>query len=199
MFAPVWCEELITGVTVFWHRDRSSVFLGAHSLTRKSLSADPSLPDGAEGPGQRPFWQRKSLDALTEAEWESLCDGCGQCCLLKLEDEDTGELALTNIVCQLYDRKTGRCGDYANRQTRVPGCLQLTPQSVPTLTWLPETCGYVRVSKGQDLADWHPLKTGDPHSARRSRTFVGNSALKEEDVPEEDRPDYIIALIEPGR
>jgi len=108
-----------------------------------------------------PFWQRKPLRELTEEEWESLCDGCGMCCLHKLQDEDTGEVFYTNVACRLLDLQTCRCRDYARRAIVVPDCLVLSPETLgPQLCSLPSTCAYRLLAEDMDLPDWHPLKSG---------------------------------------
>src|SRR6188768_2700694 len=91
---------------------------------------------------QAPFWRRKALGEMTRAEWESLCDGCGRCCLHKLRDEETGELGWTNVACRLLDTQTCRCTDYANRKARVPDCVKLTPKRLAQIDWLPPSCAY---------------------------------------------------------
>ncbi|MFM9973272.1 MAG: YcgN family cysteine cluster protein [Beijerinckiaceae bacterium] len=107
-----------------------------------------------------PFWRRKSLEQMNAQEWESLCDGCGRCCLIKLEDADDGTLYHTDVACRLFDATSCRCSDYANRSAKVPDCVTLTPHEVLTLRWLPPTCAYRLVSEGQDLDWWHPLVSG---------------------------------------
>ena len=107
------------------------------------------------------FWKTKTLEEMNADEWESLCDGCGRCCLVKLEDADTGEILFTDVGCSLLDEGTCRCKDYPNRQTKVPDCVRLTPDVVRALSWLPRTCGYRLVAEGKDLPDWHPLMSGD--------------------------------------
>ncbi len=120
---------------------------------------------------------------MTEAEWESLCDGCARCCLVKLEDEDTGKIHHTDIACRLLDGKTCRCTDYPRRAKRVPDCVTLTPHEVRTLTWLPPTCGYRLVAEGKDLYDWHPLKSGDPDSVHDAGISVrGRVHCSEDDL-----------------
>ena len=109
-----------------------------------------------------PFWQRKSLEEMTNSEWESLCDGCGKCCLNKLEEEGTDRTYYTDVGCRLLDGKTCRCRDYAHRLEQVDDCVRLTPESLKTITWLPPSCAYVLLAKGKDLYWWHPLVSGDP-------------------------------------
>ena len=105
------------------------------------------------------FWERPLAD-LDTAEWEALCDGCGRCCLHKVEYEDTGEIEHTNVACRLLDCSTARCSDYPNRKAFVPDCLQLTPSLAGKLPWLPETCAYRRRAEGEPLPRWHYLLTG---------------------------------------
>ena len=114
---------------------------------------------------QKPFWKDKKLEDLTQSEWESLCDGCARCCLIKLEDEDSGDVAYTDVVCELLDIGVCQCSDYEKRHTRVPTCFQLNPETVRNLTWLPSTCAYRLIANGEDLLWWHPLVSGDPETA----------------------------------
>lgn len=129
-----------------------------------------------------PFWKRKRLDEMSPAEWESLCDGCGKCCLHKLEDEDNGDIAMTNVACRYLDLESCRCKDYANRQRNVDDCVQLTPDVVPTLRWLPDTCAYRLVAEGRDLFGWHPLVSGDPETVHSANRSVRGDAISEDDV-----------------
>lgn len=128
------------------------------------------------------FWETKTLAELTLDEWESLCDGCGKCCLHKLEDEETGELFHTNVACQLLDLTTGRCTRYADRLRWVPDCVQLTPAEVRRVNWLPRTCAYRLRAEGQPLPDWHPLLTGARESTRQSGMSVRGWAVPERRV-----------------
>jgi uncharacterized cysteine cluster protein YcgN (CxxCxxCC family) len=132
----------------------------------------PAPEDAGETPAVQEFWKTKTLAEMTEPEWESLCDGCGKCCLVGLEDEDTGEIYLTDVACKLFDSKTCGCSDYANRQKRVHDCVKLTPENMHELTWLPKTCAYRLVHQGRDLYWWHPLLTGDPESVHEARVSV---------------------------
>jgi uncharacterized cysteine cluster protein YcgN (CxxCxxCC family) len=125
------------------------------------------------------FWETKGLEEMSRAEWESLCDGCGRCCLHKLRDEDTEALAFTNVACRLLDLGTCRCRDYAHRHRRVPDCVGLTPQSVRELDWLPPSCAYRRLAEGKPLAWWHPLVSGDPSTVHRAGVSVRGRAVDE--------------------
>ena len=126
-----------------------------------------------------PFWRQKSLAELDDAEWESLCDGCGRCCLVKLEDADDGQILPTNVACRLFDGERCTCRDYPNRTARVPDCLQLTPELVASLRWLPPSCAYRMVAEGRDLAWWHPLVSGDPETVHRAGVSVRGRAVDE--------------------
>jgi uncharacterized cysteine cluster protein YcgN (CxxCxxCC family) len=119
-----------------------------------------------------PFWKTKTLAEMDEAEWESLCDGCGKCCLIGLEDEDSGEIYLTDVACDLFDGDACGCRDYANRKSKVPDCVKLTPQNVGELNWLPKTCAYRLVHHGEDLRPWHPLVSGNPESVHTANVSV---------------------------
>lgn len=139
-----------------------------------------------------PFW-RKSLEAMSTAEWESLCDGCGRCCLVKLEDEDTGDTHYTEVVCQLFDAGSCRCGDYVNRQVRIPDCIKLTPETVRGITWLPPTCAYRLVREGRDLPWWHPLVSGRVETVVEAGVSVrGKIGAFEDEVAPEDLPERIV-------
>lgn len=131
---------------------------------------------------ETPFWENRSLTELTSAEWEVLCDGCGKCCLHKLEDEDTGELFHTNVACRLLDLATARCSRYAERFRWVHDCVQLTPAEVRRVNWLPRTCAYRLQAEGRPLPDWHPLRTRDPESTRQAGMSVCGWAVPERRV-----------------
>ena len=126
-----------------------------------------------------PFWRTKRLAEMTGAEWESLCDGCGKCCLHKLEDIDTGEIAYTNVACRLLDLGSCRCGDYRNRKRLVADCIVLSPDKVADLSWLPESCAYRLIWQGEDLAWWHPLVSGDPETVHQAGISVRGRAVNE--------------------
>jgi len=144
----------------------------------------------------QPFWKKKTLSEMTEEEWESLCDGCGKCCLVKLEDEDTGEIHNTRVACTLFDASLCQCQDYSQRFKKVDDCINLTPDNILQIPWLPETCGYLLVAKGEDLAWWHPLISGSSESVHGAGMSVQNQVLSEDDVKEEDLPHYIVESIE---
>ncbi|RYG02202.1 MAG: YcgN family cysteine cluster protein [Caulobacteraceae bacterium] len=134
----------------------------------------------------RPFWETKSLEEMTPREWESLCDGCGLCCLIRFEDEDTGEIIPTRVHCRLFDSESCACSNYAQRKRHVPDCIKLTPQNVDTLKWMPLSCAYRRVNEGRGLADWHPLISGDPESVHRAGVSIRGETVNEESLADPD-------------
>jgi uncharacterized cysteine cluster protein YcgN (CxxCxxCC family) len=125
------------------------------------------------------FWKSKKLHDMSAEEWESLCDGCGRCCLHKLRDPDTEALAFTEVACRLLDLRSCRCTNYANRCRRVPDCVALTPAVIAELDWLPPSCAYRRLAEGKDLPWWHPLVSGDPESVHRAGVSVRGRAVSE--------------------
>ena len=124
------------------------------------------------------FWE-KPLEALDRREWEALCDGCGQCCLHKVEDADTGDIYHTNVACKLLDLKTARCSDYANRRRFVPDCLRLTPRNAASLEWLPHTCAYRLRAAGEPLPAWHYLVSGDRGAVHQAGISVAGRVVSE--------------------
>jgi hypothetical protein len=150
--------------------------------------------DPIDRAGLRPeFWKRFPLEELPRDEWEALCDGCGKCCLVKLEDEETGALAYTNIACRLLDRDTCRCGNYALRRQLVKGCVVLTRDNIDeVVTWLPATCAYRLIHDGGDLEPWHPLISGDPDTVHRARISMRGRMKAEYDVDEDDLEDHVV-------
>lgn len=144
---------------------------------------------------QRPFWQRKTLAEMTEAEWESLCDGCGRCCLHRLEDEDTGEVHTTCVACKLLDTHSCRCSDYPHRKQKVPDCIQLTPEDAAGFAWLPRTCAYRILAEGGQLPSWHPLVSGDPDSVHKAGISVQDKVISETEVDPDDFEDHIVIWV----
>lgn len=147
--------------------------------------------------GDIPFWKRKPLEAMTEAEWESLCDGCGRCCLNKLEDADTGAIAWTDVRCRLLDGTACRCSDYENRQRSVPDCIPVDPSTVRELTWLPPNCGYRLVAEGRDLYWWHHLVSGDRDTVHEAGVSVRGRTVSEEGMDLEAFEAHVVKW--PGR
>jgi uncharacterized cysteine cluster protein YcgN (CxxCxxCC family) len=139
-----------------------------------------------------PFWKTKTLAEMSGEEWESLCDGCAKCCLVKLEDEDTAEVHFTGLRCRLLDGTTCQCTNYPERKKYVPDCVKLTPEVVATVDWLPESCAYRMVHEGKDLHDWHHLKSGDRRLVHTLGYSARNRTVSEEGVADEDALDYII-------
>jgi len=149
-------------------------------------------PIATKGLAKR-FWEKKPLTKMSKDEWEALCDGCGKCCLNKLEDEDTEEVALTRVACRLLDDVTCRCSHYENRHQFVPDCIVLKPENLDTHAyWMPLTCAYRLLWQGKPLYDWHPLISGDPDSVHRAGISVQNKTVSEFDTPFEEWEDHII-------
>lgn len=147
----------------------------------------PAMMDAAQ-----PFWRVKRLDEMTREEWESLCDGCAKCCLVKLEDEGTGELEYTDIACRLLDAETCRCSDYANRSVRVPDCVTLTPKNLEDIDWMPPSCAYRLLKEGKDLPWWHPLISGEYEAVRLAGMSVHGRFLFEDEADMEDLEGRIV-------
>lgn len=139
------------------------------------------------------FWERKPLNKMSPREWEALCDGCGKCCLNKLEDEDTGAVALTRVACRLLDDTTCRCAQYEIRHQFVPDCIVLKPDNLNSHAyWMPETCAYRLLYQGKPLFDWHPLISGTAQSVHDAGVSVQGWTVPEFETPEEDWEDHII-------
>jgi uncharacterized cysteine cluster protein YcgN (CxxCxxCC family) len=158
------------------------------------LDSGQHFEPGSASPAEaEPFWRAKTLEQLTPPEWESLCDGCGLCCLVKLEDDDTGLVHYTDVGCTLLDGESCRCRDYPGRQRQVPDCLRLTPETVRTVSWLPPTCGYRLRAEGQDLYWWHPLVSGDPDTVHLAGVSVaGRVAGPEENFSVDELMDRVV-------
>lgn len=142
-------------------------------------------------PGNRPYWREKTLEEMTPEEWEQLCDGCGRCCLNKLEDWDSGEIVWTNVACRLLDGHACRCTDYANRQATVPDCVGLDAPTVRELSWLPPSCAYRLVAEGRDLYWWHHLLSGDRETVHQAGASVRGRTVSEAGMDVEDYEDHL--------
>ncbi len=129
-----------------------------------------------------PFWERKELSEMTNEEWELLCDGCGKCCLNKLEDPDTGEIRHTNIACRLLNPVTCRCSSYNDRKKFVPDCRKLSPKNLNRFPWLPSTCAYKLIARGQKLFWWHPLISKNPETIHEAGVSVRGRVVSERDT-----------------
>ena len=139
-----------------------------------------------------PYWETKRLEEMTPEEWEQVCDGCAKCCLLKLEDEDSGEIAYTRLHCRLLDAESCQCSNYVQRKRHVPDCVILTPKTVSELRWMPQTCAYRVLHEGGRLPDWHHLVCGDRERVHTSGNSVRGLTVSEDTVLEEDQIDWIV-------
>ncbi|MEN0036470.1 MAG: YcgN family cysteine cluster protein [Cellvibrio sp.] len=144
---------------------------------------------------QQVFWLAKTLEQMSPEEFESLCDGCGKCCLHKLEDEDDGDVYYTNVACRYLDHDTCRCQAYTDRQRLVEACAVLTPATVKETYWLPETCAYRLKAEGIPLFDWHPLISGDPNSVHQAGVSVAGRVIHENAVDPDDLEDHIVRWV----
>ena len=145
----------------------------------------PSKPD-------EPFWKTKNMAEMSRNEWESLCDSCGKCCCIRLEDEDTGQVYITDVACMLFDPHTCRCGDYTNRSTLVPDCVTLSPVNVSQLHWMPKTCAYRLIAEGKDLPDYHHLVSGSRDTIHEVGMSVQDAVTSEALVEEDEIPTRIV-------
>lgn len=144
------------------------------------------------GEKAKPFWEVKTLEEMSPEEWDLLCDGCGRCCLIKLEDEDTDEVYTTRLACSLLDVGKCRCKDYSNRHTVMHDCLTIDPESLKTLDWLPSSCAYRRVGDGRGLAWWHHLISGSPETVHEAGISVRSFARSERGIKKTSFHRYII-------
>ena len=140
------------------------------------------------------FWETVPLEDMTRPEWEALCDGCGKCCMNKLEDDDTGAVAFTRVACRMFDDTTCKCSQYPIRHQFVPECIVMTPQNIENhMYWLPQTCAYRLLHKGEPLYNWHPLITGDPASTLEAGVSMRHLTIPENEVDDDDWEEHIIA------
>lgn len=153
----------------------------------------PETTDGLSAPR---FWESKSLEEMNTQEWESLCDGCARCCLLKLEDDETAEVVYTRVVCHLLDSQRCRCRKYEQRHALVPDCVVLTAAEARSFTWLPQSCAYRTLAEGRPLAEWHPLVSGDPKSVHRAGISVRGKVVSERHVHPDDLEDQVIKWVQ---
>lgn len=143
-----------------------------------------------------PFWKSKPLAELSREEWESLCDGCGRCCLFKFQDEDTEEVFYTSVACKYFDRHSARCTCYGERSVLVPACLTLDTVMIHSLNWMPETCAYRLLAEGKDLPDWHPLVSGDPASVIRAGISMRGRVILEDEIDMQRLEEYVIDTLD---
>ncbi|WP_085785683.1 YcgN family cysteine cluster protein [Ketogulonicigenium robustum] len=147
----------------------------------------------SDAPLRPRFWEAFPLEKMTPAEWEAVCDGCGKCCLNKIEDEDSGEVFLTNVACRLLDNATCRCTKYPNRHDFVPECIVLTPRTLrKNLYWLPQTCAYRLLHEGNPLYPWHHLISGDANAVHKAGVSAAGMTVSELSVDDDDWEDHII-------
>jgi uncharacterized protein len=143
-------------------------------------------------PIEKPFWEVKSLNEMTPAEWEALCDGCGRCCLHKLEDIDSAEIYYTRVICRFFDLEQGRCTVYTERTHLVPTCLKLDAALITQLKWIPRTCAYRRLAESQGLADWHPLVCGNQRKMQHAGISVNRKVVSEADIDMDRLEDFVV-------
>ena len=141
------------------------------------------------------FWKTKKLEEMSSEEWEALCDGCGKCCVLKLEDEDTAEVTYTSLSCKLFDPNTCRCTDYSERHKKVPECLVISPKNLKDIPWLPSSCSYRLRHEGKELPSWHHLNSKDASLVHTEAQSVQNKVTSLKNVDENDYINYIVDWI----
>lgn len=141
------------------------------------------------------FWENKELHEMSDSEWESLCDGCAKCCIFKFEEDETGHILQTDVVCKLLDLSDCHCTRYPERKNLVPDCITITADNILTLNWMPASCSYRLLANGKNLPDWHPLITGDKNSAIKAGKTVQGNVVSELDV--DDIEDRIIGWFDP--
>lgn len=150
------------------------------------------MPDSS----QQHFWELKTLSEMTQEEWESVCDGCGKCCLHKLEDEEDGQVYYTDVACQYLDVTSCRCQQYARRKQLVPDCMTLKPEDIAEFSWLPASCAYRLLSEGSPLPIWHPLVSKNDQSVHKAGVSVCDKVISERDVSENDYQERVIHWID---
>lgn len=138
------------------------------------------------------FWEHKSLDEMNREEWEALCDGCGRCCLLKIEDQDSCELFYTNVICEYHDNEKGCCTHYRDRSLLVPDCIKVTPEVARMEKWLPDSCAYRLLAEGRPLFDWHPLISGNKDSVYKAGMSVRDKVISEQYVHPDELPEHLV-------
>ena len=178
------CERMRRGVKRL--QPRQGCYNPLNTSTEAQSVMEPIRPQ---------FWKNYALAEMTHAEWEALCDGCGLCCLIKLEDEETLEVAYTKVACKLLDCQTGHCSDYARRVQFVPDCIQLTPEKLQQIRWLPPSCAYRRLHEGKSLPSWHYLNTGSRSSVIKARKSAAGRCVSETAVNEDEIEDYIVRWV----
>ncbi|VAW79506.1 UPF0260 protein YcgN [hydrothermal vent metagenome] len=138
------------------------------------------------------FWRHKALEEMGQGEWEALCDDCGRCCLLKIEDQDSGQLFYTNVICEYYDNTRCRCTRYQDRSLLVPACIKVTAEVAHTQKWLPDTCAYRLLAEGKPLFGWHPLVSGDRNSVHTAGISVRDKVIAEQYVHPDELPEHLV-------
>ena len=145
---------------------------------------------------QPSFWETTALADMSQQQWESLCDSCGKCCLHKLEDEDSGEILYTSVICQYLQQDSCQCSVYANRQKYLPDCVVLKPDNLADLHWMPDTCAYRLLYEGKSLPAWHPLLTGNRQLMAESGNSITGKVISDEHVHEDGLEEFIIRWVQ---